>query len=124
MTDARAGSRHGTSDAAVTRVLELAYLGSVRLRDGLVWLLALPIRLYRLTAVARGPRCRFHPSCSTYALGALRIHGPLRGTWLGARRVLRCHPWNTGGIDPVPPAPTARTLASPTSRPSPGATDA
>lgn len=46
--------------------------------------------------------CRFEPSCSTYALEAVRMHGCLRGGWLMMRRLLRCHPWHTGGIDPVP----------------------
>lgn len=48
-----------------------------------------------------GPRCRFHPSCSVYADESLRRHG-WRGLLLAARRVLRCHPWNAGGFDPVP----------------------
>jgi uncharacterized protein len=61
------------------------------------------VHLYRLTAAVRTPRCRFLPSCSTYAVEALRVHGALRGTWLALRRVGRCHPWNPGGIDPVPP---------------------
>ena len=61
------------------------------------------VHLYRLTAVMRTPRCRFLPSCSGYAVEALRVHGALRGTWLAVRRVGRCHPWNPGGIDPVPP---------------------
>ena len=67
--------------------------------------LVLPIRAYQLLlSPLLGPRCRFYPSCSTYAVEALRVHGPLRGTWLAARRLLRCHPWNPGGLDPVPPA--------------------
>ncbi len=49
-----------------------------------------------------GPRCRFHPSCSQYAVEALRAHGALRGSWLATRRVCRCHPLNPGGFDPVP----------------------
>lgn len=61
------------------------------------------VHLYRLTAVARTPRCRFLPTCSGYAVEALRVHGALRGSWLAIRRVGRCHPWNPGGIDPVPP---------------------
>lgn len=66
------------------------------------------VHLYRLTAVMRTPRCRFLPTCSGYALEALRVHGALRGTWLAIRRVGRCHPWNPGGLDPVPPAEPAR----------------
>lgn len=61
------------------------------------------LRLYRLTAVMRAPRCRFLPTCSGYAVEAVRVHGALRGSWLAARRVGRCHPWNPGGLDPVPP---------------------
>ena len=59
--------------------------------------------VYQRTAVARGPRCRFHPTCSTYAVEAIRVHGALRGAGYAVRRVGRCHPWNPGGIDPVPP---------------------
>jgi len=66
-------------------------------------LLRLLIRLYQLTlSPLLGPRCRFYPSCSQYALEALRLHGSLRGGWLSARRVCRCHPWHAGGFDPVP----------------------
>jgi uncharacterized protein len=48
------------------------------------------------------PSCRFHPSCSEYACEAVTRHGTCRGLWLTARRLLRCHPWHPGGIDPVP----------------------
>ena len=51
-----------------------------------------------------GANCRFWPSCSEYAVEAFRGHGALRGGGLAARRILRCHPWNAGGIDPVPAA--------------------
>lgn len=49
-----------------------------------------------------GRSCRFFPTCSEYAIEALGRHGALRGSYLAARRVLRCHPWNPGGYDPVP----------------------
>ncbi len=52
------------------------------------------------------PACRFHPSCSHYAYEALDRHGLGRGGFLAARRVLRCHPWNPGGVDPVPGSPS------------------
>jgi putative membrane protein insertion efficiency factor len=62
------------------------------------------LRVYkRWLSPLLGPRCRFAPSCSEYAMQALALHGTLRGSWLAARRVGRCHPLNPGGHDPVPP---------------------
>ena len=64
------------------------------------------VRLYqRVLSPLLGPRCRFHPTCSTYAIQALERHGAVRGTWLAARRIARCHPLNEGGFDPVPDKP-------------------
>ena len=66
-------------------------------------LIRLLIRTYQLTlSPLLGPRCRFYPSCSQYALDAVRTHGSLRGSLLALRRLARCHPWHAGGYDPVP----------------------
>jgi len=74
--------------------------------------LAAPVVVYRWTAPFRVPRCRYHPTCSTYALEALRWHGALRGSWMAAGRLLRCHPWSPGGIDHVPEPVTRATAAA------------
>jgi len=61
------------------------------------------IKLYQFTlSPTFGRHCRFHPTCSWYALEAYRVHGPTRGTWLTVRRLLRCHPFGGSGYDPVP----------------------
>ena len=66
--------------------------------------LILLVRLYQWTLRPFiGAQCRFEPHCSAYAIEALRTHGAWRGTGLSAWRVLRCNPWNDGGLDPVPP---------------------
>lgn len=49
-----------------------------------------------------GPKCRYTPTCSNYAIEALRKHGVFRGTWLAAKRIASCHPWGGSGYDPVP----------------------
>jgi putative membrane protein insertion efficiency factor len=67
-------------------------------------LMALITGYRRFVSPLLAPRCRFAPSCSAYALEAVREHGALRGTWLAVRRIGRCHPFNPGGFDPVPPA--------------------
>lgn len=61
------------------------------------------VRMYQVTlGPLMGGHCRFVPTCSEYAIEAYRVHGPFRGTWLTARRVLRCHPLGGHGYDPVP----------------------
>jgi uncharacterized protein len=66
--------------------------------------LAMTFRAYkRLVSPFLPAACRFHPTCSEYAAGAVEIHGALKGSALAAGRVLRCNPWSRGGFDPVPP---------------------
>jgi len=70
------------------------------------WLIIKLINGYRyLLSPWLGSHCRFYPSCSSYALTAVERHGALRGSGLALRRLLRCHPWHEGGIDPVPETP-------------------
>ena len=61
------------------------------------------IRGYQLAiSPLLGPRCRFYPSCSQYAIEAIETHGSVHGSWLTMKRISRCHPWREGGFDPVP----------------------
>lgn len=78
------------------------------LREAVVALLLVPLRLYQwLISPLFPPACRFEPTCSHYAVEALRVHGPLKGAKLAMRRLLRCHPFTrfggSQGFDPVPP---------------------
>lgn len=67
-------------------------------------LLILLVRLYQIAiSPFLGNNCRFYPSCSSYMIEAIQVHGVLKGLYLGTRRILRCHPYSDGGLDPVPP---------------------
>ncbi len=66
-------------------------------------LISLPIHAYRLfISPLTGASCRFQPSCSAYALEALKVHGAVKGSWLTLKRLVRCNPWGGCGHDPVP----------------------
>ncbi len=84
------------------------------------------LRLYRaLISPLYGQVCRYHPSCSAYALDAVSEHGSVRGSWLAVKRLGRCHPWAAGGYDPVPSAGNAAAAASDEQcGPTPGTTSA
>jgi len=70
------------------------------------WVLIAIVQFYRwVISPMLGPRCRYYPTCSDYALIALKHYGALKGSWLAAKRIVRCHPGCEGGIDPVPGVP-------------------
>lgn len=63
----------------------------------------IPIKLYQiLLSPLLGQSCRYHPTCSQYAVEAIEKYGPIKGIWLGTKRIARCHPWGGSGHDPVP----------------------
>lgn len=73
------------------------------LRRTVSFLLLIPIYVYRICiSPFTPPSCRFTPTCSVYAIEAIKKHGPLKGFYLTLRRILRCHPWGGSGYDPVP----------------------
>lgn len=68
------------------------------------WILLVPVYIYKYAISPLTPAsCRHHPTCSEYAVQALKIHGPFKGFWLATRRISKCHPWGTDGYEPVPP---------------------
>ncbi len=72
-------------------------------RSLLAWCLVGFVRFYQVViSPLLGPRCRFQPTCSSYALEAIRLHGGVKGGWLAAKRIAKCHPWGGFGYDPVP----------------------
>ena len=67
------------------------------------WTLILPIRFsQKFISPLLPPACRYTPTCSQYAIEAIKTHGPIKGTWLAIKRILRCNPWGGSGYDPVP----------------------
>ena len=67
------------------------------------WILLLPVYFYKYAISPITPAsCRHVPSCSQYALEAVKMHGPFKGFWLATKRIAKCHPWGTHGYDPVP----------------------
>ena len=81
-------------DLEVTEVTKSSLLAGV--------LIGLLVVYRRLLSPLLGQNCRFYPTCSRYALDAIRAYGALRGGWMAVRRVSRCHPYHQGGLDPVP----------------------
>ncbi len=74
---------------------------------GVSFVLIIPVKLYQWTISPLLPgTCRYVPTCSEYAIEALRTHGPVKGFILGTKRIFSCHPWGGHGFDPVPPAGT------------------
>lgn len=109
MRQHRKGPRVRNSTAAVVPRLFIAAPGSALSRlAAAVWNLPRNILILLLMAYRKvvsplyGQVCRFFPSCSAYALEAITVHGAVKGSWLAAKRLLRCHPWNAGGVDHVP----------------------
>jgi len=83
--------------------------------------LLLLLRAYKLgVSPFLGQNCRFYPSCSDYAAQAIGLHGAVKGSWLAARRLCKCHPWHAGGLDFVPGSPE-EAVARASSRPTPAA---
>ncbi len=73
------------------------------IRRGLTWIVLLPVRFYRRCISPFTPAtCRFTPTCSEYAVEAIKKYGPAKGLWLAIKRISRCHPWGGSGFDPVP----------------------
>jgi uncharacterized protein len=74
------------------------------IKKGIGWIILLPVYFYKYAISPLTPAsCRHIPTCSEYAVQAVKTHGPFKGFWLTTRRLAKCHPWGTKGYDPVPP---------------------
>ena len=88
-------------------------------RAVMLWILVTLIRTYQLViSPLMGPSCRFQPTCSQYAIEALREHGPFFGLWFALKRIIRCHPMGGSGYDPVPKITTHTSTATTDAQPS------
>lgn len=75
------------------------------------WILLIPVYIYKYAISPFTPAsCRHYPTCSSYAVEAVKVHGPFLGFWLATKRIARCHPWGTSGYDPVPPKGYRRAM--------------
>ena len=87
----------------MSRIIDIIGKGVHSILSGIGWLLIQPIRFYqRFISPLTPPTCRFTPTCSNYAIQAIRKHGPFKGLALAVWRILRCNPWGGSGYDPVP----------------------
>ena len=85
-----------------------------KISAALQWIAIKCIRGYQLVISPMiGPRCRFTPTCSHYAIEAIKSHGMIKGCWLAACRLVKCHPFNEGGYDPVPPCCATKNKPKP-----------
>ncbi|MDY9919174.1 MAG: membrane protein insertion efficiency factor YidD [Proteiniphilum sp.] len=80
------------------------------MKNVLTWILLLPVYFYRaVISPLMPPSCRYTPTCSQYTIEALKKHGPFKGSYLSAKRIISCNPWGGSGYDPVPdPKPKKR----------------
>jgi putative membrane protein insertion efficiency factor len=102
----RIGAKQASAPQAGTQEVGVAQFGTAGVKAinaGAVQVGVGAVRVYQWTLRPFiGSHCRFWPSCSEYAVEALRVHGAARGTAMAAKRLLRCNPWHEGGVDPVP----------------------
>jgi hypothetical protein len=93
-------------------VKEMSMKAGHGIMKALGFVMLIPVYFYKYAISPFTPAsCRFVPSCSVYAVEAVKIHGPFRGFWLATKRIARCHPWGSNGYDPVPPKKNEKEIA-------------